>query len=272
MKLTFLTLILAFVCPALLHASDVNLTADEKVEWHQKEQKIVAVGNAVATKDKMNIRADRLVGHYADRSTTPKGKSQITKVDAFGNVIMKSPNADAYGSTMNYDLIQDVAVLKGKPAKIATAKEIITAEDNITYYPSQQKAVAFGNVMATDKENKLYADKMVAYFVKENETSSNIVLDKVNVYDHVKIVTPNTIVNADRGVYHPQTGKVKLFDNITINQDGNILHGDQAETDLNSGISKLISTKKSGKVKGVFKEKKKETTSPNKQKSVKNDQ
>ncbi len=255
MKPAFLTL-LAALYAATASAADVNLTADEKVEWHQKAQKIVAVGNAVATKEDMNIRADRLIGYYAGRENTPKGKSQITKVEARGNVIMKSAKANASGNAMDYDLKKDIVILTGTPAKIETDKETITAKDKITYYPSEQKAIASGNVIATDKQNnKLYADTITAYFV--DGQTSKMDLKEVQISGNVKIVTDNAEVRADKGTYFPQQGKIKLFDNIVINQQGNILKGDQAETNLNSGISKLISTTKGNRVQGVFKEKKK---------------
>jgi len=255
MKPVFLTLLITLYAATSL-AADVNLTADEKVEWHQKAQKIVAVGNAVATKEDMNIRADRLTGYYAGRENTPKGKSQITKVEARGNVVMHSAKADATGQAMDYDLKKDIVVLTGTPAKIITDKETISAEDKITYFPSEQKAVATGNVTATDKKNnKLYSDIMTAYFI--NGKTSKMELKEVQIAGNVKIVTDDAEVTAERGTYYPQQGKIKLFDNIVINQQGNILKGDQAETDLNSGISKLISTTKGSRVKGVFKEKKK---------------
>lgn len=38
------------VCVSPVRAEDMELTADNRVEWHQQEQKIVAVGNAVATR------------------------------------------------------------------------------------------------------------------------------------------------------------------------------------------------------------------------------
>lgn len=257
MKLPLLTICLTLVAAAA-QASDVNLTADQKVEWHQKSQKIVAVGNAVATKDDMNIKADRLIGYYAGRQNTAKGKSKITKVEARGNVAMHSPKADAFGSAMDYDLVQDVVILRGEPAKIKTDTETICAEDNITYYPSQQKAVAFGNVIAVDKDsNRIFADKMVAYFIKSgnNDNTSGLTLDKVEISGNVKIKTPNADVSSDRGTYLPRTGKIKLYDHIVIEQNGNILKGDLAETDLNTGISKLLSSAKQRRVKGVFKEK-----------------
>lgn len=261
MKLLLLTVLCTFCFLPELRAEDVNITAEEKVEWHQKEQKIVAVGDAVATKEDMSIRADRLIGYYAGRTNSTKGKSAITKVEARGKVVMKSPRASAFGNTMDYDLIQDVVILRGNPARIETETESVTAKDNITYYPQEQKAVAFGNVEAVDKEgNHLYSDKMIAFFKKsaasdKNSETQNMELEKVEIYGNVKIVTEDAVVTADKGLYLPQTGKVRLFDNIVIKQDTNILRGDQAETDLNTGISKLIASGKNQRVKGVFKEK-----------------
>lgn len=257
MKKLILAVCLALsACCHFAHASDIHITAEKQVEWHQKENKIVAVGDAVATKDAMNVRADRLIGYYAGRESTTKGKSSITRMQGIGSVKLHSPRADGFGDKLDYDLIKDEAVLTGNPAKIKTEKEIITARDKITYYPSEQKAIALGNVEAIDKDNnKVYADKMIAFFVKDGQNTQNLTLDKVELYDHVKIVTPDTVVTSDKGLYRPRTGKVYLYENIVINQQGNILRGDKAETDLNTGISKLLSKSKSGRVKGVFKEK-----------------
>ena len=251
----FLTAIFCLWGASVATAGDINVTADQKVEWHQKEQKIVAVGNAVATRGTDSIKADNLIAHYLGASAD--AKSKINRIEANGNVKMHSAKADAFGNTLDYDLTKDKAVLVGTPAQIKTENETISARDNITYYPSEQKAVATGNVEGTDKSgNKMYADDMIAYFTKESGKSSSLTLDKVNFSGNVKIVTKDATLTADRGTYFPQSGIVKLFDNVTINQSGNILHGDKAETNLNTGISKLLAGSKKGRVKGVFKEKK----------------
>ena len=97
---------------------------------------------------------------------------------------------------------------------------------------------------------------MVAYFEKSSEQSSALTLNKVDIADNVKIVTKDATVTADRGTYMPKSGLVKLFDNIIINQNGNLLRGDKAETNLNTGISKLLAGNGKKRVQGVFKEKK----------------
>ena len=54
-------------------AGDITLNADNRVEYHQKEQKLVAVGNAVASKDDLSIKAQTIIGYY-----NPKIKNKIS--------------------------------------------------------------------------------------------------------------------------------------------------------------------------------------------------
>lgn len=257
LKLVYiLTAFLSF--SSIAQAQYMNLTADKEVEWDSQAQKMTAIGNAVASKKDMQIRADRMTAYYAKNASVSTQKNTITEVHAVGGVIMTSPKAKAFGNTLDYDVAKDSFILKGEPAKIQTDKETITAKDNITYYPSQEKAIATGNVFATDqKNNKIYSDRMIAFF-KKNAKSGNLEMDKIEIYDHVKIMTDNAVVTADKGLYLPQSGMVKLFDHVIIDQQGNKLQGDFAETNLNTGKSRIIAGKTSqGRVSGVFKEKKK---------------
>ena len=253
----FIYIIAAFLMiSAQAQAQYMNLTADKEVEWDSLAQKMTAVGNAVASKKDLQIRADKMTAYYAKNSSAASKKNSITEVHAEGGVVVTTPKAKAYGQTMDYDLTKDSVILKGEPAKIQTEKETITAKDNITYYPSQEKAVATGNVIATDKQNnKIYSDKMIAFFEKNAQTG-NMEMNKIEFYDNIKIVTDKASVTADKGVYLPQTGIIKLYDHVFIDQQGNKLQGDFAETNLNTGKSRIIAGKTSqGRVSGVFKQK-----------------
>ena len=238
-------------------AEDMELTADNRVEWHQKEQKIVAIGNAVASRKDLRVRADQMSADY--KKTPPAGKTQITSVHAQGNVIMSSLRADAFGHTLDYDLAKDQMHLQGSPAKIKTETETLTATDGIFYYPNAKKAIAIGNVHADNGKDQVYGDKMVAYFEPKSGSDSSLEMKRVEIYGHVKILNAETTVWADKGIYNPKSGIVKLYDNLTIEQNGNRLHGDYAQSDLNTGISKIMAGPSSNKrVTGVFKEKSKD--------------
>lgn len=237
-------------------AQYMNLTADKEVEWDSLAQKMTAVGNAVASKKDLQIRADKMAAYYAKNSSSASKKNNITEVHAEGDVVVTTPKAKAFGQTMDYDLGKDSVILKGAPAKIQTDKETITARDSITYYPSQEKAVATGEVFATDKKNnKIYSDRMIAFFEKKPQTG-NMEMNKIEIYDNVKIVTDSASVTADKGIYLPQAGIVKLYNHVQIDQQGNKLQGDFAETNLNTGKSRIIAGKTSqGRVSGIFKQK-----------------
>lgn len=251
-------LLAIFIPPA--HAERINLVADDRVEWHQNEQKMVAIGNAFASKQDMSIRADTITAFYENNSKTPKSqkaKSQIKSVHAKGDVIMKSARAEGFGSTLDYDTATDSMVLKGNPAKIKTPTENITATGSITYYPAKQQAIALENVIATDtQKNKVYSERMISFFDKNKQ--GNLEMKRVEIYDNVKIVTKDAEVTADRGVYLPKDNLINLYDNVIIKQDGNFIRGDYAITDLSTGVSRLQTKKGSGKrVSGVFHEKNK---------------
>lgn len=256
-KSLFIAAIFGILSSSYAMAEDINIHADTKVEWHSKEQKMVAVGNAVASKKDMSIKGSELTAWYTKIPAT--GKQQISKVNARGNVILQSADSTAFGDTMDYDLIADKAVLRGQPAKVKTPRDTITAEEHITYYPSQEKAVAEGNVFATNGESKIYSDSMIAHFEKNNAGKTE--MKQVKVFGHVKIVTKDGTIWADRGTYLPRQGLVKLYDNITLDQNGNKLHGDRAETNLNTGISKMLTAPGTkNRVTGVFIEKAKKTS------------
>lgn len=248
--LVLLVSLLTFTAPAA-QAEDLNIYADKQVEVHQKEQKLVAVGNAVASKDGNTVYADELSAFY---HKTPDGKTAFKTMHGKGNVHITSPSAKAWGKTLDYDLTKEEIILKGSPAKIENTKgETITAEDKIIYYPQKQMAVALGNVTAHSKKNTVRADRMVSYFAKNAE--GRLEMDEIKIFDNVKITTPQATAVSDKGTYYPQKGLVYLNENVTINQDGNILKGDTAETNLNTGVSRMLSSSGGKRVSGVFKEK-----------------
>lgn len=232
----------------------MTLNADKQVEWHNKEQKVVAIGNAVATKDDMKISADTITGFYRK---TKQNKTDIYKVFARKNVKLVSETTKAYGDNLDYNLDKDEVFLSGKTAKIETQNASIEAENGIKFYPSKNHAIAVGKVVAKEKDNTIYANNMDAYF----QTSENgkLEIKNIEISGNLKIVSPTATVTAVRGTYTPSENKIELFDDVVITQEKNILKGDYAETNLLTGVSKLIANKSGkGRVSGVFVEKEKE--------------
>jgi len=254
-----------FLLPVLLnvcnvYAQNIDIDADNRMEWYREEQKIVAVGNAVAVKEKDTLKGDTLTAFY-EKIQLEDGtqKNQIQKILSDGHVILQTADTSGSGNHFDYDLPMQTAVLTGNPAKLENARlGEITAMESITYYGAENKSVALGTVVAKNPEYTVYADKMISFFDEDKQGKKR--LNRVEIYadsQPVKIVNNQATVTGKRGIYFPIENKLKMFDDITINQNGDILNGDYAETDLNTGISRLLATKASGRVSGVFHNKKK---------------
>ncbi len=221
-------------------AYDITITAEKQVEVYQNEKKAVAIGNATAVRPDMTIKGDRLTAYFAkEKTTSGEEKNSITQMTGDGNVSLHLEKADAYGERMEYYVKEDYMVIKGKNSRIKNEKATVYADESITYYPGQNKAVAKGNVVANNGENKIYADTMETYFKKDAKGKQE--LERVEIPQNPKIVTKDGDVTAKTGIYYPGTGMVYLYENVVINQNGNILNGDKAETNLNTGISKVLS-------------------------------
>ena len=76
LRITTLILFLLIIKPTF--AGDIKLDADERVEYHQKEQKLVAKGNAIATKDNLTIKASTLIGYYNPKTKSTKQRLLYT--------------------------------------------------------------------------------------------------------------------------------------------------------------------------------------------------
>lgn len=240
-------------------AQNIEIDADEKLEWYRSEQKMVAIGNAVAKKNGSILKGRTITAFY-ERVQLEDGtqKTQIQKILANGNVSLNMNNSIGYGTDFEYNLPKKTAVLKGKPAKLVNEQGEITATHSITYYVDQNKSIALGNVVAQNPKYTVYADKMVSYF--KNGKDSKKELDHIEIFsgaNPVKLVNDQATVTGKRGTYFPVENKLRIYDNVVINQEGNILNGDYAETDLNTGISSVRSSQKQGRVTGVFHNKKK---------------
>ena len=61
----------------------------------------------------------------------------------------------------------------------------------------------------------------------------------------------------DKGYYNPEKTIVELIGNVQLEQNGNIINGQKAETNLMTSISKIYGDeKKGGRITGTFYNKK----------------
>ena len=223
----------------------INLTADDLV-WHRDDNKLVATGNARVIRSGVELRADVLTAYSRDN---PQGEgNQFHRVDADGNVQINSKNERVFGDRGEYKIDDQNFVLVGENLRIESNQGLITARDQLEYWEAKMQFVARGDATIVKEDKRVRADILLALLGATPKGEQEI--QQVNVWGNVLISTATEIVRAEKGVYNVRTGIVRLQGNVKITRGKTQLNGNDAEVDLNSGISRLIGGK--GRVRGLI--------------------
>ncbi|MBK18247.1 MAG: hypothetical protein CMM52_05355 [Rhodospirillaceae bacterium] len=223
----------------------IEIDADNGIEWQQEAQAYIARGNAKAKQGDVVVHADQLTAYY---EKLKEGGTQIWRLDADGNVRIVSPRQTAYGTKGVYDVAKGIFVLTGKP-RLVTETEHISARRSLEFWEKKSIAVARGNAVAVKGDKRLQADILTAHFTKAKNGKNEVT--RVDAYDNVFVSSPKEIIRGKRGVYNTRTGIVVLRGGVKITRGPDQLNGDAAEVDLNTGVSRLLSSGP-GRVRGLF--------------------
>ena len=298
----------------LTHGGSIDITATDGLEWRQNEQQVIARGDARATRGAVTVNADRLTAWYRKKAPTAAAQktaaertagqttpgqttatqaqptaataglagdpstegNEIYRLQADGHVHIFTATDQGQGDKAVYDLDQSVLVMTGRDLKLTTPNNVITARDDLEYWPQQHMAVARGDaVVTTNDAKRVAADTLVAY-TTDNATrdapaakpggataatkasakapddplAASGKLQRVEAFGHVSVRTPTDTVTGDRGVYVPDTGMARLGGNVHITRGQNQLNGAEADVNMKTGIATLVS-QKSGRVHGL---------------------
>lgn len=226
----------------------IEIFADNGIEWQQEQLLFVARGNARAQRGEVDVNADELRAYYRE---IDGGSTEIWRLDAVGNVQIKSGEGTAYGSHAVYDVDAGILTITGDDLKLVSGDDWLTAKDQLEYWEAKQMAVARGKARAKREQKTLNADILAAYFRKAKNGDTKIY--RVDAFDNVHIVTGQDKATSNRGVYNVESGIATLTGSVTITRDKNVLRGCSAEVNLNTGISQLHSCAQGGtRVKGVI--------------------
>jgi lipopolysaccharide export system protein LptA len=224
----------------------IEIHADEGIEWQQDAKAYIARGNARATQGKVTLHAATLIAYYQD---SPRGGTEIWRIDALKDVRIVSAEQTAYGDKGVYDVAKGVMVLTGN-TRLVTPTDRITARDSLEYWEARALVVARGNAVATRGDRTLRADTLTAHFFKGKDNKSKINI--IRAFDNVIITSPKEVVRARRGVYNLATGIAVLTGSVKITRGEDQLNGDKAEVNLKTGVSRMLSSGPQ-RVRGLFK-------------------
>ncbi|MCG8546265.1 MAG: hypothetical protein MJE12_18865 [Alphaproteobacteria bacterium] len=235
----------------------VTIHADDGIEWVRDAKKYVARGNASATRNDATIRADTLTAYYREKT---EGKGQdIFRVDAIGDVRISTKEQQATGDKGVYHVDKAVFVLVGKNLRFQSTQGVLTARDSLEYWEERGLAVARGNAIVTQENQRMRADIMTAHIAEETVSTAGTAdsgplklpqgssrIKQVDAFGNVHISMQKAIVRGDTGVYVPARGVATICGNVRITSGTNQLNGKCAEVNLKTGIYRLT-----GRAKGL---------------------
>lgn len=245
----------------------IEIRADSGIEWQQNTKTYIARGHAVAIRGPTEVHADTLIAHYRDaKGGNVGGNTEIYRLDAEGNVVIKKEGETITGEHAVYDVDQAVGVVTGKNLKMTTATDTITARDRFDWYDQKQIGVARGDAVAIRNGKTIRADVLTGYMTKTAAAPAkpgekpkpaatpaaakpggkgapgdeDSKLSRVDAQGHVVVTNGSDVGQSDYGVYNAQTGIVTLIGNAVITRDKDVIRGQYAVMDLNTNVSRMM--------------------------------
>ena len=239
--------------PLTSQDSQIEVTADQSLEWYQDKQLYVARGNAKAVRGNVTITADLLTAHQRDKAKTTTGKAQsggdIDQLTAEGKVTITDPRQTITGDKLIYDLDRKLGVLSGGDLRYQTAKETVTAKDSLEYHEADSMAVARGEAVAAQNDRRVEANVLTAKFATGANGEQE--LRQITAEGNVTIITKTDVAKGNRAVYDLSRNAAVLSGQVRVNRADTQLSGDVAEVDFKSGQSRLVNEGK-GRVRALL--------------------
>ncbi|NBC96178.1 MAG: hypothetical protein GVY27_07490 [Deinococcus-Thermus bacterium] len=214
----------------------VEIEAIDSLEWFSEEMLYVARGDVVIRQGETTLTADTVTAAYRELED---GSTEIFRLTAEGNVVVTTPEQTVTGATGVYDVDRAVFVMAGGDLKLVTPTDTVTARDSLEYWENRNLAVARGDAKAVRGDDQVEADELTAEFADGPEGEQE--MQRLGARGNVVITTPTEVARGSEGVYDVETGIATLSGDVRLNRDGNQLHGDFAEVDMETGVSRLMS-------------------------------
>ncbi len=242
----------------------LQVTADQSLEYYSEKKLYVARGGAKATRGDMTVTADMLTAHERDKATNAgkQAKSSSGDMDmmtAEGHVMITDPRQRITGDHAVYDLSKNMMIVTGNNLRYETAKETVTARDSLEYYEDTKLAVARGHAVADQETRHVEGDILTAEFRDAPNGQSQ--LTKMTAQGHVSVITKNKpdgsnkggdISRGNRAVYDAGSNMAIITGDVKISRkDGTELSGDVGEVNFNTNQNRLMNDG-SGRVRALL--------------------
>ena len=266
----------------------IEITARDGIEWNREKLQYIARGDARATQNDTTVEADVLTAYYrqGESSRTEIFRYQAEGNVRIYTPTHRAVGDHAVFDVDTGVLVLTGNNLKlTTPEEVVTARDALEYWDR-----RQIAVARGDGLVVTQDGRRMKGDLLTAHFVQNEQqpgkpaapqtaqsrpnnqaqtrpanqpstqsrnpaspgtqTSGSQRLERVEAFGDVHVSTETEIAIGDRGVYNADTGIAVLAGNVKITRGQNMLNGDYAEVNTNTGISRLLSD--SRQVRGLF--------------------
>ncbi|HJQ59738.1 MAG TPA: LptA/OstA family protein [Vineibacter sp.] len=224
--------------------SQIEISADQGIEWDKNSHRYVARGNARVTRGEQTLSADVITAYHRGEGTK---KGDIFRVDAEGTVRIANADMVVTGDRGVYDVDNKVARLTGRNLSLANDDSRLMARDSLEYWDEKRLAVARGNVVILKGPEELRAEQVVAYYEPKdgsqpdpNKSGGKQRVARVEGYGKVYIASCNGYAHADKALYDPNTGTAVLTGNVRLTRGREQMNGETAEMNTKTGFARIV--------------------------------
>jgi len=188
-------------------------------------------------------------GRCRERADKAGGGNEIYQIEADGGVVLTQPGRTIYGAHAVYNLDSRTLTLTGGNLKVVTAKETVTARDQLEYRELERIVVAQGEVMVESGTRRIGADMMTGHFDRLADGSLN--LTRIEAEGNITVKTKDTFARSEKGDYDLGQDIMTLIGDVRITNGQNQFNGERAEVNVATGVSTLHGNG-DGKVKSLI--------------------
>ena len=121
-------------------SKDQWVTARDSMEYWEKQNAVIARGDATAANAQQQVKADTLTGYFR---TDPGGTKKLYQVEGAGNVVITSKGSVVRAAKAIYNMDSDIATLEGG-VKISRGKNQINGEHAVYNLKTGQAKITGG--------------------------------------------------------------------------------------------------------------------------------
>lgn len=207
----------------------------------EKGRVCTAQGDVVVTHGQTEMRSDTLTATF---TLNEKGlPTVLNDLEARGNVRFTTKDKKKRGTAGRavYTVATGQARFTGGNLSLILDDLKITAQDSLTYFEKENRAVATGRAQAQKDTSVMTANTLTAFFQKKKSgPEGGLVLNRVTAEGEVLLTTPKNAAQGDQAVYTPATEIAQLKGNVRLVREEGQLEGAFAEMNLATGVSEIL--------------------------------